>query len=513
MQRISIKSWEGFQILLIEKSMDNRYIYRKLLDTDFFDEVISKYNTQVAYTNYNTLTYMTVDRIENRFNPQDPRFSNFLRRVPEYFKAYVNNKPFSVYYLRTEADYWQTSAVVESVLGNNYNWIIPKYENNRFGIILLFLYLMILSIFVYNNKKKWFVHLLHSVPWVFLIYFNGENYFFTAVFMLFVLRLLLLIEKKVVEEYINYKTISIKKHFDEKAFLIIGIAIFSLIIPAFAPMISHIVSYMTFSALPAARPGSFVTPLFILLFELCFFAMLFLVRYRRVAEFSHKIFCAISIKKEKENVLSLDIKSFALICFLSMATLPLYFFGHPVGYAGGQSLKYPMPAAIHTFPASGLTLAFLEKVSRYNEKRGFLPGYCEYIRHLAFQMRLPFKMNYSFPYNNEKVTISYYFFDAEKNIFKNKKVMINQFTDIWLNDNVIADKNRGITGLMLSNTGLIQAAPGTVVPDAPIFIIPVIFGFLYSILFYFLFGTKKAQIMGSRKKVIFENRRRKQQAA
>jgi hypothetical protein len=80
-ENIDIKGWKGCRILLVEKSMDNDSIYKKLKESNFFDEVISKYNTEVAYSNYNSLSYITVDKIEKRFHPQDPSLSNFIKKI------------------------------------------------------------------------------------------------------------------------------------------------------------------------------------------------------------------------------------------------------------------------------------------------------------------------------------------------------------------------------------------------------------------------------------------------
>ncbi|MCL2705219.1 MAG: hypothetical protein FWE72_03315 [Spirochaetaceae bacterium] len=498
-KNINIKGWKGYHILLVEKNMDNdNSIYTKLQESNFFDEIISEYNTEVAYTNYNSLSYITVDKIEKRFKQQDPRFDNFIRKISGYFRAYFDDNLYSVYYLKTEVGYSQTFAAINSILENNYSWIMPKYENYQLNTILLFLYILILLIFVYNNKKQWFIYMLHATPWAFLIYLSGKIYFFTALVMLFVLMLLLLIEKEVVEEYVNNKTISLKKYLNKKSASIAFLAIFSFMIPI---------------AVSGARPAYFITPISMLLFEFFFIISKFNFTYHKVTGFSHKIFYATRISKEKKlTIASLSIKSFTLIYFLSIATLPFYFI-----YTGDKNLKYPLPAAHHKYPESELTLEFLKKISLDNVNNNYLPDYSEYIKHLAYQIRLPYKIDYSIPFNNEEITISNYY--LEKNNYKLEKIRVNQFTDIWLNDNIAINKGKGITGLMLSNTGLIQAEAGAVVPDFPLFIIPLIFGFLYPILFYslceikFIYDVKNPQIYGTRKKIIPVIKRRKQQAA
>jgi len=496
---IGIIGWKGYHILLVEKSMDSDdYIYRRLQESNFFNEVISKYNTEVVYTNYNTLSYITVDKIEERFHPQDPRLTDFMKSIPGYFKGYLDHKPASVYYLRTDAGYVQTFAAVDSILGSNYNWTIPKYENHHLDKLLLVLYILILFVFIYNSKKQWFIYLFNAIPWIFLVHFNGKSYFFPAMIMLFILMLLLYIEKKAVKEYINKKTISFKKYLNKKAFLIIAMIIFSFVLPAI---------------IFESSPSSFITPIFILLFVFFLIAARFIFTYYRVRGYSHRIFYAISIvKQEKTTIFSLNIKSAILIFLLSAASFPLYFFD-----TGSEILKYPVPVAIHDFPDSGeLTLEFLGKISAKND----LPGYCEYIKHLAYQIRLPYKVDYSIPFDGEEITISTYY--NEKNTYKREKMTINQFTDTWLNDNLCTSIGSGITRLMVSDSGLIQAESGTVVLDVPLFIIPLIFAFLYPILFFCLFykelfnvikGIKNRQFYGTGKKIIPVIKRRKQQAA
>ncbi|MCL2480655.1 MAG: hypothetical protein FWF38_02980 [Spirochaetaceae bacterium] len=479
--------------------MDNdNSIYTKLQESNFFDEVVSEYNTEVAYTNYNSLSYITVDKIEKRFKQQDPRFDNYIRKISGYFRAYLDDNPYSVYYLKTETGYSQTSAVIDSILGSDYSWIMPKYENYQLNTILLFIYILILLIFICNSKKQWFIYIFHATPWAFLIYLSGKTYFFTALVMLFILMLLLLIEKEVVEEYINNRTISLKKYLNKKAVLITFAAICSFLIPILVS---------------STEPDFFIAPISMLLFELFFIISQFNFTYHKIAGYSHRVFYATTIRKERKiTIISLSIKSFVLIYLLSIATLPFYFF-----YTGNKNLKYPLPAAIHKYPESELTLEFLEKISLDNANNNYLPDYCEYIKHLAYQIRLPYKIDYSMPFNNEEIIISGYYF--EKNNYKMEKIRVNQFTDIWLNDNITINRGKGITGLMLSNIGLIQAETGTIVPDFPFFIIPLIFVFLYPILFYslceikFIYDIKKPQLYGTRKKIIPVIKRRKQQAA
>ena len=494
---VNINGWKGYHTLLVEKSTDNNSIYTKLRESDFFSEVVSEYNTEVEYSNYNSLSYITVDKLEKRFNKQDPRFDDFIGKISGYFNAYSDNKPYSVYYLKTDASYNQASDAINFILGSNYRWLMPKYENYWVNAIFLFLYIFITSIFIYNNRKQWFIYLLHTIPWAFLIYFNGKSYFFPAVFMLFILRVLLLAEKELVKEYINNKTLSFNKYCDKKTIFIIGITVFSFVLPIVVSM-------------PGA--DSFITPISILLFDVFFIVSNFVFTYLKVTGYSHKIFYATQIGKQRNNtIFSLSTNTFALIFFLAIATLPFYFFN-----TGDKSIKYPVPVAIHKYPESGLTLDFLKRISLGNANDNFLPDYCEYIKHLAYQIRLPYKADYSIPANNEEVTISNYY--LEKNAYKREKIRVNQFTDIWLSDNITINKGMGITGLMLSDTGLIRAETGAIVPAAvPLFIIPVIFGFLYPIFFYFLYGIKNGikntQIYGTVKKTIPVIRRRKQQAA
>ena len=499
-KNVNIKGWKGYHILLVEKSMDtDDSIYKTLQQSDFFDEVISEYNTEVAYSNYNSLSYITVDKIGKRFKHQDPRFDNFIRKISGYFKAYSGEKPYSVYYLKTEAGYSQTSAAVDSALGSGYNRIIPKYENYQLNNILLLSYILILFVFIYNSKKQWFIYLLHATPWAFLIYLNGKSYFFPAMAMLFILMLILAIEKEVAEEYIKNRTVSLKKYLNIKAFLITFLTLFSFMIPI---------------VVSGGGPGSFITPVSMLLFELFLIISKLAFTYFKVKGYSHKIFYATLIKKEKKPaIVDLSIKSFVLIYILSVATLPFYFFK-----TDNKNLKYPLPVAIHKYTESGLNLEFLGKISYNNKNNNYLPDYSEYIKHLAYQIRLPYKMDYSIPFNNEEITISNYY--LEKNSYKREKIRVNQFTESWLIDNIAINKGNGIIGLMLSNnTGLIQAEAGVIVPDVPIFIIPLIFVFLYPILFYslceikILYDMKKPNLYGTGKKFIPVIKRRKQQAA
>jgi hypothetical protein len=490
---LNIKNREGYHVLITEETDYTPLISERLEKSGFFDEVVSKYNTYLEYSDFAELQLIRIDRIEKRFNQSDPRFDSFLQKAGNYFKAYKGEKEYSLFYLKSEAGYQTVKNVVASLIGTDRFWIMPEGENPLFNPFAIILYAIILFIFIHIDPKNIFLYLFHSVPWFFVIFINGRGYFFPSVIMLFVLRYVLFLMNQIIKKYINNGMANLSGF---------GSGSGRAILIAVLIIISFIVSALLTGEMRIA----FYTVIFLIFYELSFIASVILYSFIKAEGYVHKIFYNVSIMREskKKTLVSMNIYYILAVYILSAAIIPLYFSDNSMG------IRYPVPVHIEKYPESGITLEYLKKMSDRNSFKGNLPDYPEYIKHLAWQIRLPYEENYSIPQNNENISISHYY--PEKDNYRKEKITVNQFTDKWLIDNINYGKGKGLTGLMISEEGFIQAAAGSTAPAAPL-LIPAIFSFLYPLTLIIVLVLRKTQKTGSLERIKLLIRRRKQQAA
>ncbi len=488
---LNLKNWRGYHILLAEKNDATPLVYSKLKVLSLFDEVLSEYNATVEYTDYNNLEYITIANLEKRFNSRDPRFDSFMQKAGSYFRGNKGLDEYSVFYLKTEADYDIVKNAVTSVLGSGTDWLMPEGETPFFNPAAFALFIIILSVFIYLERKNAFLYLLHSSPWLFVIFCNGRAYFFPSVVMLFVLRYALILEKALIDEYINTKAIDITKRYNKKLFFTLAVIFFSFIFS---------------SLLTGGKWIALFTVLFLIFFDIFLIFSRFLYSFLRVSGYCHNVFISVPIKKREteKKIFSMPVPVFWAVYLLSAAIIPLYFMN------AGSGISYPVPVHIQKYPDGDVTLDYIKKLAEKKSFGYFLPDYSDYIRHLAYQTRLPYRSDYTVPYHNENISISHYF--SEKNNFRKEKTIVSQFTDQWLMDNITIGKERGLTGLLICSEGFIQAATGNISPAAPL-VIPAIFSFLYPLALCLIFGSNKSQKTGCRRNIIPLIKRRKQQAA
>ena len=488
---LNIKNWKGYHILIVEENGNTQHVLDRLVKSGFFDEVVSKYNTYAEYSDFNELQLIRIDRIEGRFNHSDPRLDSFLKKAGNYFRAFKGENEYSVFYLKSDAGYQAVKNAVITLLGTDHYWIMPEGENPLFNPSALILYAIILFIFIHMDSKNTFLYLFNAVPWFFVIFINGRGYFFPSVIMLFLLKHILFLKNQIIRAYINNGKADFSEYSSIR--IIITAALISL-------------SFVISAVLTGGVWIAFFTVIFLILFELSLIASVILYSFIKAAGYVHRIFCNVSIIRESINKTFFPMNKYYLLAVyvLSAAIIPLYFSDSSMG------MRYPVPIHIENYPDSGVTLEYIKKMADKKNFSGNLPDYPEYIRHLAYQIRLPYAEKYSVPENNESISISRYY--QESDAYRMEKTTVNQFTDKWLIDNITYGKGKGLTGLMISEEGFIQAAPGSTAPAAPL-LIPAIFSFLYPLTLLIMLGFRKTQKTGSLESIKLLIRRRKQQAA
>lgn len=515
-------SWHNYLVFLVEKDGREKEVFEKLEKSDSFitsvTEIISPYNTFVSYTNYNNLESVTVDEISSRFHSTDPRYDQFMQSVPSYFSGKLGGKECTVFYFGKKEGYSFSSvnnAVIE-ILGEPksvYNWIIPVGGANYFKPAAAILYVLMVAVFIFIDRKardKVIFIFLQAIPWIFLLFVNGNAVFFPAVASLFLLRAVLQFEKEVLKIYVYIdKFVALKCLKEQQSKIVICFSIYIIL-----SLFSVTAPFFSF----ADKVSAVLALLCAIVFEICLIMGKFLLIFYRTTNYYHRPFFVIPIKKNKSLKYYEKIKKIPLITVLIFAALfaPLYASGNTTSFLQGLSLNdteiasFPIPEQTFHFPKSGISPEFLETIaSSVQIKDSRLSPFWDFFGHIAYQISLPHLSVSSIPESSTYMNFSHYY--LEKNNHGLREIGLNLFTEKWLIDSIEAYKNSGITRLLLDRNRFILATVGNLDSTVPVW--TSFFSFLFFLLLLNGAERFKKGVSSGVKKIIPFYRRRKEKAA
>lgn len=520
------KSWHNYLIFLVEKDGREKEVFKKLEKSDSFmasvTEIISPYNTLINYTNYNNLDSVTVDKISSRFHPADPRYDKFMQNVPSYFSGKLGETECTVFYFGKKEGYSLSSVnkAAAEILGEPkslYNWIIPEGGATYFKPAAAILYILMVGVFIFIDKKAWgrvvFIF-LQAIPWIFLLFVNGNALFFPAAASLFLLRIVLQFEKEISEIYAHkdkFAVLKCVKQRQSKIVIYFSVYILLSLFSVTAPFFSFADKIIAVLALLCA-----------IIFEICLIAGKFFLTFYRATGYYHRLFLAIPIRINKSSRYYEKIEKKPLIAVLVCVVVftPLYTFGNITGKTGSffqglsfnksEIASFPIPEQIFHFPQAGISPEFLETIaSSVQINDNVLPPFWDFLGHIAYQKSLPHISVSSIPESSTYMNFFHYY--LEKNNHGLREIGLNLFTERWLIDSIETYKNSGFTGLLLDGNRFILATI-----DNPDSAVPVWTSFFSFFLFFLLFNGvhrfKKSE-SSEVKKIIPFNKRRKGKAA
>ncbi len=300
-------------------------------------------------------------------------------------------------------------------------------------------------------------------------------------------RYLLIVRDKAEKKYVTEKALTLKQYIDKKNILFFVFIVLSfLLVPVFAV------------------PGSkgFFSVFYLLMHQLFLLSSFLLLSANRVAKYCHRIFYnTVILHVKKAKFFTFPLFQFCVIYILAAGAAPFYF--------SNNTIKYPVSAGFYDYPEEMITLGIVSDFSQSSGKGSNFPDFSDYVRHLAYQKRLPYTADYSIPSHNEETMVSYYV--TGENRVRHEKRGVNRFTDSWLIDSISIGEERGITGLLLGSKGLIIHGFAGTLPGF-CFLIPALFVFIYPLMTHVLFKSRKTEKTGFHR-IIPLIKRRKQQAA
>ena len=487
--------WNGYHILLLDKQ-DNSMISALLEDCGSFNEIISRYNTDIEYTDYNELKTVKLSNVKNRFNALDPRFDSFMKSVQKYFFTEIEGREKEIIYLKTDLSESQTVPVISELIPEKTEWEVASVSASRLSFIYPVLFFLIAASLVYVKKIKSVFFFIITAIWIVIIIKTDPGIFYVSVinivFIIYIMEIIELLlknwfdsEKFCIDIVINKKNLLIA---------VFVFAVSNVLIALFNPLFNFFILYLSvFSA------------------ECLVLYLDFAFSLKKASCYIHRIFSSVAIlESNKSRIFDkwLVVKPVYFYLLVLAVTLPAVFLD-----SGKSSCMLPQPLEITGITGNNL-FSEIEEISEFvpeNSSDTVLPDISDYFMHLAYQIRLPYKTDYSLPENNEEITISYYY--KENDNFKEGEKAAYLFTDSWLKDKIIRIKETGLTGLMLSENNPVKI----IYTDTSPVINPLFFGSIYCIfyilLIFIVIWKSKKEKTNYEKHILPVIKRRKQQAA
>ena len=487
--------WPGYHILVINKG-DNSRTAEILEKEGSFTEIVSRYNTEIEYSNYNDLEEIELSRIPDRFNNLDPRLDSYMKKAAGFFNAEFKGKGYEIIYLKTELSENETAAVLKKLLNGKTEWQIASASYPVFKWMIFTVYLIIISTLVYVKKIKSYIFFIISALWLIVILKSDIALFYVSVinivFISYFLEIIDLVLKKWFDENkieINFIT-NIKNYLISASVVLFSNAVICFINP-------QIKSFLIFALVFTA--------------ESVFLFLDLNINLRKAENYMHRIFYSIPIlETNKRTVFEkwIMIRPVYFYLLVLCISVPAVFFSAP-----NSRFSVPQPLLSSGIISHGNYYENIKNLSEDNNdsESVYLPDISDYISHLAYQIRLPYKQDYSLPEKGEKISISHYLLN--KNNFQKEKKVAYLFTDSWLKDNIIRVKDSGLTGLMLSGNKLTKVVftnkNSAVNPGFFVFL----YSFFYITLILMVIWKEKSGKTNYEKHILPVIKRRKQQAA
>ena len=490
--------WPGYHLLLVEKK-DNQALSEQLEKEMRFKEIISKYNTDVEFSNYSTLKKVMLYRVYERFNSLDPRFDKYMKNAGAYFETESGSMEYEIIYIKTDLSEQETSEILENIIDKKIKWELASVSYRNFRYLILSVYLIISAALMYVKKlKSPFFFFLLSV-WFLVILKSEISLFYVSVLNIVFISYFIEIIELAIRNWFNEEKFSIDFIVNRKNILI-GTAVF---------LMSNAVIFIVN---PSVK--SFLVFGFMFFAECAVLSLDLVYGLKKAVSHMHRIFCSIPILEVNKTYIFdkwIKIKPVYFYLVVLLISLPAVFLS-----AGKSSFILPQPVPVISNSSISEDISFdsLKELSEYqfeNNNLHFLPDVSDYFSHLAYQIRLPYNSEYSIPEKDESITISHY--SLKENNYQKEKKTVYLFTDLWLKDNIIIVKEKGLTGLMLSYGKPVKIA----LTDTNTVINPLFFGCLYCVFYLALIlmvvRKDKPGKTNLEKHILPVIKRRKQQAA
>lgn len=409
--------WRGYYTLLVQEMTAPQEIVSLLESDPIVRWVICREDTQLIYNDIVGLDTVGLPELEDRFDTLDPRYDQYMKKVPQFFKTYHNGQSWSIYYLRSDASpittYFYTNRKLNGV---GMRWRLAEVNMSgkviALGHLALFLLLLCLRHLSFN-KVVLLVGITGALPWCINI-LCGNTPEALAAFVICYMWFLF------ISDFIPYmkslhlhewKDVELRQRVFRKLYvfggLTVGVGIMML----------------------PGNSGAFTVRIFATLAAYCafcgFVTFIMLIAGSRQR---HLPFEPVGILRSPKlragNDKRNDLFAPLFVCVLASFFF-LSYFCYPL-----RGFEIPKPSNLHG--VTDFSWSSLERLWLSNSP-GMLPNVSDYVTHLSFQEGFTFGRQYIFPTEQREVKLSMYSYLPEENRIIKSERIVKIFDETWLN--------------------------------------------------------------------------------
>ncbi len=386
------------------------------------ETVISRATADILYTNFDSLMPLPLSRVSERFDPRDPRWDDYMRRVDEYFTVKENNVTWDVLYVATRRNPLSLSLFMTDWAGKREdNWRILELDNNETTVIIAAAGALFFLALMFASRKTTF-HILFGagvLPWMLALTRGGIGEFLLFFFLSYYWARFL----NVYQDFVENRELSGWKDSDRKPLwlrlvLYTGVLLLTFFFTSLfkSDLLEITLALLAQGGLLAAHWG--ILRLFRLLKERSIL--------ERPARFKPLTILR-SFAPKTARTFSQRLAPSAAVGLLVLMPAVLLFKPQV------RNTRMPVPEA--RTAEQGITLGAVRRLAAV-KRPGDLPDLSDFVTHAAYQERLAYGAPpaYALPGRNDAIVLAAYRMNEPDITVKESRQTLIAFGDQWLDD-------------------------------------------------------------------------------
>ncbi len=419
--------WGGYYMLTADSSTDVSALEQALGKAPVTD-VISVRSAQVEYYDFESDAEISVSRLDERFDPEDPRFDPFMQRLSQYFSTEGAEGSYNILYVKSSVHPLVLWAGVRRAFRSfKTEWHLLEFSLLRF-VLLVSAFGGICGVLIYSSKGFRPLAVLTALP-VFILVIGGSFLSFASAVALYFTWLFFMEEAVAVfRYYLNYRKTG--RHNYSRLMTRAG-----LFFVVFAVV-------LLFHGGIEGGSNQIVMVLYVLsAFVTVSAAYGFFIYFQRERQI-HRLFIPVSILKEDFwNRFKGKFSNFVILRLAFLVLLPA---AVVLMFAGRDNFYVPRPEKlrnVHSFSWESLYRLYLLS------DESMLPDMSDYVSHRAYQETYAYGSEYHFPLENSSIVLSTFSREGDRLVKAEKTV--HTFDGEWLHS-VLSHDGHGIELLFYS---------------------------------------------------------------
>nr|MQY76380.1 hypothetical protein [Spirochaeta sp.] len=418
-------SWQGYYTLFIRGEELGAELTAELRALPGVTLLLSEDSSTLFFNSLNGMEKVTLARVADRLDENDPRFDSYMKELPGYFKAEKWEIKYQVLYLRSRMSPVTLHSLLALVIERHGSEFRMLEYDPQAAILYVALFLIFsLFLFLLRAPAGYLILSLSGLlPWLLNI-LTGNFLDLISFYLIFPFQLMFF-GKLVGLLKGNLASSGLNPSVKRAAFRSVALS-FMLLVAAF--VLANVLV-----VLPVPGSSTINRNLSALALNILVYPFLYLLLNWRAKYIQHFVFEPLPIlgrsMVNRKISIGRGLWLFPLLLIISIS-LPLAFLEKRL-----HGFSYPTPR-LAAFRFEKISWKSLEHL-QFTPAASDLPDLSDFLTHSAFQQGILFGREYIFPYPGERLYISQYFLEENgaenggRPIGKRLK-MVRQYKTSWL---------------------------------------------------------------------------------